>query len=71
MASLIPVGVAVTVLGLIGLVTCIAKVARAKKSGADDEALKVVMQSTVSLNLGSLCVSAIGLMMVVIGLILS
>lgn len=70
MAFLIPAGVIVTLAGLLGLVMCIVKVSKARKAGADDEALKAVMQSTVALNLGSLFVSAIGLMMVVIGIIL-
>ncbi|MEP5758072.1 MAG: hypothetical protein ABJ327_01945 [Litoreibacter sp.] len=71
MAYLIPTGAVVTLLGLAGLVLCILKVTKARNAGVDGDALKAVMQSTVALNLGSLCVSAIGLMMVVIGIILS
>ena len=70
MAYLIPAGAIVTLLGLVGLVLCILKVTKARNAGADDDALKSVMQSTLALNLGSLCISAIGLMMVVIGIIL-
>lgn len=70
MSNLIPLGAVVTLMGLSGLVWCIIKIARARKQQLDDAALKTVMQSTVALNLASLFMSAIGLMMVVIGIIL-
>ena len=69
MQMLIPAGAAVTVLGLIGLVWCIIRVARARKSGLDDDGLRALMQSLVALNLGALCLSAIGLMLVVMGIL--
>lgn len=71
MDLLIPTGAAVTVAGLAGLVWCIVKVARARKSGLSEEELRAVMQSTVAMNMGALFVSAIGLMMVVVGVILA
>jgi hypothetical protein len=70
MAILIPIGAVVTLLGLGGLIWCILRVARARKSGLDDEALRSVMQKTVALNLGALFFSVIGLMIVVVGLLL-
>ena len=70
MDVLIPIGAIVTLLGLVGLIWCIVRVARARKSGADDEALRQVMQKTVALNMGALFLSVIGLMMVVVGLLL-
>ncbi len=70
MAILIPIGAAVTLLGLSGLIWCILRVARARKAGLEDEALRGVMQKTVALNLGALFLSVIGLMMVVVGLLL-
>lgn len=70
MSNLIPLGAVVTLMGLSGLVWCIIKIARAKKQELDEDALKDVMQSTVAINLASLFMSAIGLMMVVIGIIL-
>jgi hypothetical protein len=70
MSNLIPLGAVITLMGLVGLIWCILKVARARKQGLSDEELHVVMQTTVGLNLGALFLSAIGLMMVVLGIIL-
>jgi len=70
MSNLIPLGAVITLMGLVGLIWCILKVARARKQGLSDEELRVVMQTTVGLNLGALFLSAIGLMMVVLGVIL-
>jgi len=70
MENLIWIGAAVTLLGLAGLVWCILKVARAKRQGLDDAALKAELQKVVAFNLGALFLSAIGLMMVVLGILL-
>lgn len=70
MQSLIPIGAVVTLAGLALLLWCILKVARARRAGADPETLKATLKSTVSLNLAALCLSAIGLMMVVVGILL-
>jgi len=64
-------GAAVTLLGLAGLIWCIARIAAAKRAGLDDAALRARLQKVVALNLGALLVSAIGLMMVVVGIFLS
>lgn len=71
MESLIWIGAAVTVLGLLGLIWCIVKVARAKGAGLDDATLKEELQKVVVLNLGALLLSAVGLMMVIAGILLS
>lgn len=70
MQALIPIGTVVTLVGLIGLLWCILKVYRARKAGLDEAELKAVLQSTVAWNMGALCLSALGLMMVVIGITL-
>lgn len=70
MENLVWIGALVTLAGLAGLVWCILRVARAKRQGLDDEGLKAELQKVVALNLGALCLSAIGLMMVVIGILL-
>lgn len=70
MAGLIWTGTAVTLLGLVGLIGCILMVARARKAGLDDAALKARLQRVVAWNMGALFVSAIGLMMVVVGIFL-
>jgi hypothetical protein len=43
---------------------------RAKKQGLSDEQMKLQLQSAVAWNLGAMGCSAIGLMMVVIGIML-
>ena len=70
MENLIWIGAAVTLLGLFGLIWCIVGVARARRAGLDDEAMKQKLQSVVALNMGALFLSVIGLMMVVIGILL-
>lgn len=71
MENLIWIGAVVTLLGLAGLIWCILKVQSARKKGLDDDALKAELQKVVALNLGALLLSAIGLMMVVVGILLS
>lgn len=67
---LIWTGAAVTLAGLGGLVWCILKVAAARRAGLPDAALRARLQRVVALNLGALFLSAIGLMMVVAGILL-
>ena len=71
MEILVWAGAAVTLLGVGGLVWCIVAVTRARRAGLEDDALKARLQKVVALNLGALFVSAIGLMMVIIGIFLS
>ena len=71
MEALVWIGAAVTLLGLVGLIWCIIKVRRARSQGLDEDALKAELQKVVALNLGALLLSAFGLMMVVVGIILS
>lgn len=71
MESLIWIGALVTLLGLAGLIWCIVKVQRARARGLDEEALKGELQKVVAVNMGALFLSAIGLMMVVVGILLS
>lgn len=70
MGNLIWIGTLVTLIGLAGLIWCILKVQSARKDGLDDEAMKARLQSVVALNMGALFLSAIGLMMVVVGIVL-
>lgn len=60
-----------TVLGLAGLLYCIIAVARAKRAGLDDAALRERLQKAVAINLGALAVSALGLMIVIVGVFLT
>ena len=71
MEILVWAGAAVTLLGVGGLVWCIVAVTRARRAGLEDDALKARLQKVVALNLGALFVSAIGLIMVIVGIFLS
>ena len=63
-------GVIVTFIGLGLLFYTILRIMRAKKQGLSDDEMKVNLQSAVAWNLGAMGCSAIGLMMVVIGITL-
>ncbi len=71
MGNLIWIGALVTLLGLAGLVWCIFSVQKARKEELEDDAMKARLQRVVAINMGALFLSAIGLMMVVIGILLS
>ena len=64
-------GAAVTCVGLLGLVWCGLAAARARAAGLDDEAMKARLGRLVAVNLGSLAISALGLMTVILGLFLA
>lgn len=68
MGNLVWIGALVTLGGLLGLIWCIISVARARKAGLSEEALKARLQRAVALNLGAMFLSVIGLMIVVIGI---
>lgn len=70
MDMLIWLGACVSVAGLAGLVWCIIRVWKARKSGLSDEALRAEVQKVVPLNTGALFLSVIGLMLVVLGIAL-
>ncbi len=70
MEILIWSGATVSLAGLAGLVWCIIKVARARRSGLSDDDLRSAIQKVVALNMAALFVSVIGLMMVILGIFL-
>jgi protein-S-isoprenylcysteine O-methyltransferase Ste14 len=70
MEWLVWTGTVVSVLGLLGLVWCIVTVARAKRRKLDDEAMRAHLRKVVPVNMGALLLSALGLMMVVLGIML-
>lgn len=63
-------GAAVSLLGLCGLVYSIMRVARVRKAGLSDDELRAAVQAVMPINLGSLFVSVLGLMMVILGIFL-
>ena len=63
-------GIIVTFIGLGLLFYTILRIMRAKKQGLSDDEMKVHLQSGIAWNLVAMGCSAIGLMMVVIGIML-
>ncbi|SMD11629.1 hypothetical protein [Primorskyibacter flagellatus] len=70
MDGLIWAGAAISLLGLIGLVWSIIKVARARRADLSDEDLRNAVRAVMPLNLGALFLSVIGLMIVIVGIFL-
>lgn len=69
MDQLVWAGAAVTLSGVGVLVWCILAVARARRAGLDEAALRARLQRLVAVNLGALLLSAVGLMLVVVGIL--
>ena len=67
---LIWAGAAMTLTGVALLIWCVLTVARARKAGLDDAALRARMQRALAMNMAALGLSCIGLMMVVAGIFL-
>ena len=70
MEILIWIGSILSILGLIGLLWCIKTVIKAKKLVDSDEELRTSLQKVVPLNMAALFLSAIGLMLVILGIML-
>lgn len=70
MDAIIWTGAAISLIGLVGLILSIVRVAKARKSGLSDEELRAVVQKVMPLNMGALFVSVIGLMTVIVGIFL-
>lgn len=71
MGWMIWAGAAVALAGVAGLLWCVVDTLRARRQELSDSELRGRLQRAVAMNLGALFVSAIGLMMVVIGILLA
>lgn len=60
-------GAALSLAGLVGLVWCILRVMKARRSGLSDDELRAAVQAVLPWNLASLFLSVIGLMLVILG----
>lgn len=67
---MIATGAVVTLAGVAGLVWCIVLVLRARRAGLAEAEMRARLQQLVALNLAALGVSALGLMLVVVGILL-
>lgn len=64
-------GAGISVIGLIGILWCILRVAMARRANLAEDKLQGVLQSVLPMNLGALFLSILGLMMVGVGIALS
>ncbi len=71
MDTLIWIGAAITVLGLLGLLYCILLVVRARRAQLPDADMRAAMLRALVWNVGALALSGLGLVMVVFGVMLS
>lgn len=70
MQALIWAGAALTLIGVGGLGYCVVLALRARRSGLEDAAMRATLQRVVVLNMAALGISALGLMLVVLGIFL-
>lgn len=71
MEILIWIGAAISLAGVATLLLCVFKAFQAKRAGLPDAELKERLKSVVTLNLAALMVSALGLICVIVGILLS
>ncbi|MBU2982134.1 hypothetical protein KO498_09950 [Lentibacter algarum] len=71
METLVWIGAALTVAGVVGLFWCILKVNSARREKLPDDALRARVQAILPWNLGALGLSALGLGCVVAGIMLA
>ncbi len=71
MTAVIGAGAVLSLLGLAGIVYCIATVWKARRQNLSDADMRARLQRVVAWNLGSLLTSALGLGLVAVGVILS
>jgi len=71
MEWLVWIGAGISAIGLVGIIYSIVAVRAARKSATDDDALRAKLQKILPMNIGALLLSMLGLMMVVVGVILS
>ena len=70
MEVLVWIGAALSLIGVAGLGYCILLALRARNSGLPEDAIRQALQKVVLYNMGALGVSALGLMLVVLGIFL-
>ena len=71
MQMLVWAGALVSLCGVAGLVYCVLRALRARRAGLPEDAMRSELQRVVVVNMAALAVSALGLMMVVLGIFLA
>lgn len=64
-------GASLSLIGLLGLVWCILYVARARRANLSETGMRAKLQKALPMNLAALFLSAIGLMLVILGIFLT
>lgn len=67
---LVYIGAVMALAGLVGLSLCIWRVLQARRAALPDAEMRALLQRVVAVNLAALMLSALGLMVIVIGLLL-
>lgn len=65
------IGAAITLVGFAAILWSLIAVLRLRRQGLDDAQMRARLARVVPLNIGALMLSMLGLMMVVVGIILS
>lgn len=65
------IGAGMTFAGIALLVWCVAIAVKAKRAGLEGAEMELRLRGLVALNLGAVAMSALGLMLVVVGIFLS
>lgn len=68
---LIWIGTTLSLGGVAGLMRCIQLAIRARRAGLEEAAMRARLQHIVTLNLAALGMSVLGLMLVILGILLS
>lgn len=71
MGWIVGVGTVFSICGLVGILYSALLVNRARRDGLDDTALRDRLTKLLPLNIGSLLLAILGLMMVIVGVLLS
>jgi hypothetical protein len=71
MTALVYVGTGMALLGLVALGYCIYAAISAKRAGLPDPELRARLQRIVTINMGALLISVLGLMSIVLGVFLT
>ncbi len=70
MQALIWAGSLMTLVGVGGLGYCVLRALRARRAGMEDTAMRAELQRVVAINMAALGISALGLALVVAGILL-
>lgn len=71
MEALVWIGACVSLLGLAGVIWCILQMVQARRARLPEDEMRARLQRVATQNMAALGISALGLMMVVVGITLA